>query len=231
LSLFQPREEAEQLTPKKNPALVAPRASAKPPTRNLTDILSGNEVEMPPPGSPSDRPRSPRKTSGEGAPRAGATKNYGPIRLFDDDDESVKSPEKAFKTHPTKFKHFEFGNGEGAMQSKISNNRAKHASQWNFDDFVTPEKPRNMKLRTHDVRTMTWSDDEVRQTAYTEYHSRLTSHRKPRNRLFNDQSCISRVPILKHTLTLRTNQMLTRAASPLDQCLSNAATWACTVTM
>lgn len=162
LSLFQPREEAEQLTPKKNPRVVAPRASAKPPSRNLTDILAGNENEMPPPSTPMGRPPSPRKNTTDGAPRIGAAKNYHPIRLFEDEEtDSMKSPEKSVKTNPHKYKHFEFGNGEGAEPSKNVVSRAKHSSQWGFDDFNTPVKPQ-VQVRTQDMRNFGWSEDEVR---------------------------------------------------------------------
>jgi hypothetical protein len=163
LALFQPREIAEELTPRKNPSVVAPRASAKPPTRDLTDILTGKEEDDFVPASPSDRrPASPRKNS-NGAPKGGAGKNYHPIRLFDENDAAaqVASPDKSVKTHPKKYNHFEFGHGEGAGPAKILSNRAKHASQWDFADFNTPEKPR-LKVTAHNVRNFGWSDDEVR---------------------------------------------------------------------
>jgi hypothetical protein len=172
LSLFQPREEAEQLTPKKNGPLVAPRISAKPPTRNLTDILSGTENEMPPPATPSERPRSPRKDSNEGAPRIGATKNYHPIRLFEDEDTDQFNPEKSVKTNPNKYKHFEFGNGEGAVPIKNLNDRAKHSSQWDFADFSTPAKPK-VQVRTQDSRNFGWSEDEVRKVHILKAFNRI----------------------------------------------------------
>lgn len=154
LSLFQPREEQEQLTPKK--PLVAPRASAKPPTRNLTDILASDEVAMPAPGTPSNRPVSPRKLSN--GQKGGAGKNYHPIRLFEEKGEDIlQSPEKP--VNPRKYNHFEFGDGEGASKPNIPD-RTKHSSQWSFADFNTPEKPK-VKLHTQNVRTFGWSDDEV----------------------------------------------------------------------
>jgi hypothetical protein len=160
LSLFGPIEEVEQLTPKRSGPNVAPRASAKPISRDLADILSGTDKEMSPPGSPSDRPRSPRKNSDAGAPKVGAGKSYHPIRLFDEEPEFLKSPEKSVKTNAQKYKHFEFGNGETAAATKLPTSRDKHGSQWDFQDFVTPAKPR-VKMQTQNVRTFGWSDDEV----------------------------------------------------------------------
>ena len=161
LSLFKPREVDENGTPKKRASGIAPRSSAKPPSRDLTDILSGNDKDdVPQPGS-AMRPPSPRKKD-NGAPKTGAGKNYHDIRLFDQSDPADhKSPEK--RTNPLKFNHFDFGNGEAAPSGKTPAAKSKHGSQWNFEDFVTPDKPR-MKVMTHNKKNFGWSDDEVRQT-------------------------------------------------------------------
>jgi len=143
--------------------VISPRASAKPPARGLEDILTGTEEE--PPQVTEFQPPSPRKQINGGAPKAGAGTHFHPIRLFDDNDPppSFKSPEK-LKTDPRKYKHFEFGSGEDAQAqaSPSHTNKSKHASQWDFTDFVTPEKPRTTsKIRTQDARNFGWSDDEV----------------------------------------------------------------------
>jgi hypothetical protein len=162
LSLFGPRSDPEPTsTPKRRPA-PAPRASARPPTRDLTDILAGNDDDAdsaPPSPTQKGRPASPRKNSNGGQQRAGANKNYHAIRVFDDPDEPEPEPEKAVKTNPNKYKHFEFGYGEGAAPTQPTP-RGKHASQWDFADFVTPDKPQ-AKVRAHEVRHIAWSDDEV----------------------------------------------------------------------
>jgi hypothetical protein len=157
LSLFQPRsvneENAERLT---GPS-VAPRSSAKPPSRDLTNILGGEESE---PSTPAAG-NSPKKNVNGGAPKGGAGSHYHPIRLFDENDRNaaiVMSPEK--KANPKKYNHFEFGQGEDAAgdQGRINN---RHQSQWAFADFVTPDKPK-MKVNTHTVRTMeSLGEDEV----------------------------------------------------------------------
>ena len=168
-SLFEgaaPSEE-EPATSSGGP-VISPRAIAKPPARGLEDILTGAEEE--PARVPEFRPPSPRKQVNGGAPKAGAPKagagtNYHPIRLFDENDPppSFKSPEK-LKTDPRKYKHFEFGSGEDAQASSSPEHvkKSKHASQWDFTDFVTPEKSRAaIKIRTQDTRSFGWSDDEV----------------------------------------------------------------------
>jgi hypothetical protein len=151
LSLFQPRSVndengAERLS---GPS-IAPRSSAKPPSRDLTNILSGEELESATPSAGT----SPRKNSNGGAPKGGAGSHYHPIRLFDENDRNaaiVMSPEK--KANPKKYNHFEFGHGEDATGDGLSHVNNKHQSQWAFADFVTPEKPK-MKIHTHTVRTM-----------------------------------------------------------------------------
>jgi hypothetical protein len=182
LSLFQPREIAEETTPRKNSTGVVPRMSAKPPTRNLADILAGTEEESDAPGSPSNRPASPRKNSNGGAPKAGAGKNYHPIRLFDENspEEALMSPDKTtVKTNPAKFKHFEFGNGEGAVKEKVQS-REKHQSQWDFADFATPSKPPG-KLLPQNQRHFGWSDDEE-EAEVSPVRREIVHHERPTNK-------------------------------------------------
>jgi hypothetical protein len=128
-------------------------SSAKPPTRNLTDILAAPEE-----GTPSHkRSSSPAK--------AGANKNYGPIRLFDDKEPTGTSPERGTKGNTQRYNHFEFGDGEEASDAGKPTRNVKHQSQWNFEDFVTPDKPR-VKVRTQDKRTMSWEDTEQVSSKY-----------------------------------------------------------------
>lgn len=163
-SLFQTSIPSEDEPAASNGGpVISPRASAKPPARGLEDILAGTEEE---PAQVSEfQPPSPRKQANGGAPKAGAGTHFHPIRLFDENDAppSFKSPEK-LKTDPRKYKHFEFGSGEDAQAQPSSSHttKSKHTSQWDFADFVTPEKPRTTtKIRTQDPRNFGWSDDEV----------------------------------------------------------------------
>ncbi|POS84845.1 hypothetical protein EPUL_003595 [Erysiphe pulchra] len=90
-------------------------------------------------------------------------KNFGPSRLFDKDEPPIYSPEKS--KNPTKFKHFEFSNGapnEERSSPHMPSKTIKHESQWNFDDFVTPQKIIPSKtLRANEIRHWGTSDDEV----------------------------------------------------------------------
>jgi hypothetical protein len=117
----------------------------------LTDILGGSEERVP--STPAAHVRSPSPV------KAGANKNYGPIRLFDNQEPTDKSPERGTKTNAKKYNHFEFGDGEEAQGDKASRNM-KHQSQWNFEDFVTPDKPRPKVRTAQDKRTMSWEDTE-----------------------------------------------------------------------
>ncbi|KAF2436410.1 hypothetical protein EJ08DRAFT_711334 [Tothia fuscella] len=157
LSLFQPRSVNEENERVGGPS-IARRSSAKPPQRDLVNLLGGGENE---PLTP--RAASPKKNSNNGgAPKAGAGKNFNPIRLFDEnggDSHDFKSPEK--KTDPTKYNHFDFGDGEEAANSKAPVH-SKHQSQWGFEDFMTPDKPKMKEVRTHEKRTMeSLGEDEV----------------------------------------------------------------------
>ncbi|KAF2099587.1 hypothetical protein NA57DRAFT_25417, partial [Rhizodiscina lignyota] len=160
LSLFAPRQDDDggSFSPTSG-ASVATRVSARPPTRDLTDLLA---EDAPSPASTIQNP-SPKKNGNHA--RAGAGKNYHPVRLFDENDERPVSPEKVVKPNSKKYQHFEFGQGEEAppenpaVLAALEERNRKHASQWAFEDFVTPDKVKP-KLRTQDMRTFGWSDDE-----------------------------------------------------------------------
>jgi hypothetical protein len=151
LSLFAPRDvNADEGDYRSSGPSYARASSAKPPTRNLTDILA----------APEDRGNGTSSHVRSASPsKAGSGKNYGPIRLFDDQEPTGTSPERGTKGGIARqTSHFEFGDGEEAT-SKKNAPTGKHSSQWNFEDFVTPDKPKP-KVRTSDNRTMTWEDDE-----------------------------------------------------------------------
>ncbi|KAF2729673.1 hypothetical protein EJ04DRAFT_588341 [Polyplosphaeria fusca] len=166
LSLFEPRNvNQERESPVSRP--IAPRAqSAKPPPRELSDLFVGEEPGTPSPGnanattSPQKNDRIPHKIGGG--------KNFKPNRLFDETEEEKTAPTtRSVKTNPTKYSHFEFGDGdEDESTPKVRDNsrptiKSKHMSQWDFDDFVTPNKA-TTKIASQQVRHFGWSDDEVR---------------------------------------------------------------------
>ncbi|KAK3995344.1 hypothetical protein QBC44DRAFT_320153 [Cladorrhinum sp. PSN332] len=145
LALFAPREELEEA-----PAVVSPYAGRRPTQRSLTEILGDEDEE---PGSPSngrERSKSPNKAI---APKIGAGKNFQPVRLFDKDDnaadadtpEKGQSPERYVRPNPKKYQHFDFDDGHTEPPLKPSNvqpKKTKHNNNWDFEDFVTPQKPK-----------------------------------------------------------------------------------------
>ena len=174
LSLFGPRQHDDD-SGLRTPAgsYVAPRASARPPTRDLADILAGASDEAPSPASTVKSPSSPTKANGgdKSHARIGSNKHFHAVRLFDESEDAATprppSPEK--KTNPKRYNHFEFGEGEdvpstAAEMAAEAARKSKHSSQWGFEDFVTPDV-RGAKVRRQDQRTYNWSDDEVCLTA------------------------------------------------------------------
>jgi hypothetical protein len=134
---------AEKADPnKRGPSLgaIAPRKSAKPPPREMSELFAaGHEDHEPgPPGSPKKENRSPVM-----APKAKGTggQNYQPSRLFDFEPDR-ESP-ALYKSNPAKYDHFELGNasdadrfqhvkapvaGENVIPMRAKTN--KHTSQW-----------------------------------------------------------------------------------------------------
>ncbi|KAH7627334.1 hypothetical protein B0T09DRAFT_181365 [Sordaria sp. MPI-SDFR-AT-0083] len=148
LSLFASREEAAS----PSEPVVSPYAGSRPRQRGLEEIIGDGPVEDP--TSPStDRSRS--MTPGAAA-KAGASKHFQPIRLFETDDnmpeipdtpQSIYAVQRKVKPDPTKYKHFDFADGSDpadAPQPGVpfdKKPKTKHDSQWSFDDFNSPEKP------------------------------------------------------------------------------------------
>lgn len=182
LSLFAPRSKN---TDDSLPAIVAPRASAKPPPRDYHDLFVGNDSDNSP-ASPSKGARATDRTESPSRPpvipsKSGAGKNYGPSRLFEvDDDDVVDSPvrpsppkdhsaEHFYRPNPKKYQHFDFADGSEAQdvpkQAPLKKTESKHGSQWSFDDFATPQKNVPTKvLRNNDIRHWGNSDDEVEES-------------------------------------------------------------------
>ena len=207
LSLFAPQEIPRETF--HQPALVAPRVSAKPPPRDYHDLFAGNESDISPPGQtgvsspqkergqktqtskppprdyhdlfigsdsdaspvPDMQQLSPQKDhrSLQIAPKGGSGKNFHPSRLFQNENTLPGtsgtpggSSDKFYKPHPKRYNHFEIGEGNedaGNTPKLPGRPKTKHQSQWDFEDFVTPEKV-PQKIRDQDVRHFGWSDDE-----------------------------------------------------------------------
>ncbi|KAI9722612.1 MAG: hypothetical protein M1812_001543 [Candelaria pacifica] len=163
LSLFAAREENEDPS---YPTAIAPRASAKPPPRDYHDLFVGNDENFKAPTVGKHSSETPV------AHKGGAGKNFKPSRLFETEASQPgtpgtpqESPNKFYKPHPTKYNHFDFGDGSDEPQripdaSPTRSINTKHQSQWDFKDFTTPEQ-RRTKVRGQDVRHFGFSDEEV----------------------------------------------------------------------
>lgn len=138
--------------------------TSKPPPRDYHDLFVGNDSD----GSPAAAQQlSPQKDrTSVIAPKGGSGKNFQPSRLFEDDSTqpgSPGTPGEYYKVNTKRYNHFELGEGNqdaGGNGRKLPNRpKSKHQSQWDFEDFMTPEKV-PQKIRDQDVRHFGWSDDE-----------------------------------------------------------------------
>lgn len=146
--------------------------SAKPAPRDYHDLFVGNESDASPVANSKQlSPQKENKPIAQGAiaVKGGAGKNFQPSRLFETNSAQPGAPgtpaesqDKYIKPHPQKYNHFELGEGNedaGTARGEPNRPKTKHQSQWDFEDFMTPDKvPR--KIRDQDVRHFGWSDDE-----------------------------------------------------------------------
>ena len=121
---------------------IAPRKSAKPPPRQMSELFAaGHEDNEPgPSGSPKKENMPPAM-----APKAKGTggQNYQPSRLFDHEPDP-ESP-ALYKSNPAKYNHFDLGNGQDEDPDHFQHAKSpkaaetvmplrartnKHASQW-----------------------------------------------------------------------------------------------------
>jgi hypothetical protein len=171
LSLFGPRD--------RNPAtnqepVVAQRSSnSRPPPREYGELfVNGDSLSPPARDGARDRSESPAKFA-----KAGANKNYAPSRIFDrDEDERQDTVEPLtgsgqqgnrnfYKPNPKRYEHFDMTDRnveeDPSTHKPLKEVHAKHGSQWNFDDFTTPQKVVPSKvLRTNEVRHWGNNSDE-----------------------------------------------------------------------
>ncbi|RPB17495.1 hypothetical protein P167DRAFT_569247 [Morchella conica CCBAS932] len=150
LSLFTPQEDDTERI--KGPA-IAPRGSAKPPSRDLVEIIGTNEN-----GEPI------QKQPETFVARKG-NNGFAAQRTFEIGSENDKTPKNVERTvilDPKKYHHFEFTDEpeERPLPAQAAlTKQSKHSSSWGFEDFTTPEK-RPLKHRKDDERHFGWSDDE-----------------------------------------------------------------------
>ncbi|KAK3329339.1 hypothetical protein B0H66DRAFT_19654 [Apodospora peruviana] len=175
LALFAPREEVENHPP----AVVSPYAGRRPRQRSFAEILGDEPVEeevATPSKGRDDRGRS-QSPSKAIAPKIGAGKNFQPIRLFENDENTPSapdtpqkpSPDRLLRPNPKKYQHFDFADGsdpQDAPKTAGQKPKTKHDSNWSFDDFVTPQKPPATRTmhKARDVRHWGTENDVVEET-------------------------------------------------------------------
>ncbi|EMC93427.1 hypothetical protein BAUCODRAFT_26718 [Baudoinia panamericana UAMH 10762] len=139
LNLFGPRDPTEESEPRFDGPGHAIRESMAPQSRDLNQILAGNDEDTP----MGSNVRSPSPVKGDGVIlKSGAGKHHKPNRLFDENEPPAepRSPEKK-KTYADKHSHFEFGdNGDAPAQQRPASSRASrnNQTQIKFEDFSSP---------------------------------------------------------------------------------------------
>ncbi|KAI1104152.1 hypothetical protein F4804DRAFT_204122 [Jackrogersella minutella] len=167
LALFAPRQESDESIA----SVISPRGGARPRQRDFAEILGDEPVD----GPSRERSESPSKAI---APKAGADKKFQPSRLFEEEDiveennlpDPVPSPSRFIRPNPQKYNHFDFGDGTDEPEdvpglADMTSTKTKHSSQWCFDDFNTPHKPKPSKvLQKQNVRHWATGDEEVHES-------------------------------------------------------------------
>lgn len=155
LDLFSPRAVDEN-TPLSGPNAVAPRASAKPAPREMSELFAAGHEDHEP-GSPKKAPINVPVT----APKGRSQQKFAPARVFAEDPDEPAAV--SYKSNPAKYNHFDIGEAteHDPMQYYDSppkpkpavpfrGKSSKHGPQWEFQDFYTPAKV-GQKVRDHDV--------------------------------------------------------------------------------
>ncbi|EXJ57242.1 hypothetical protein A1O7_07589 [Cladophialophora yegresii CBS 114405] len=154
LDLFSPKpiDENECVL---SPNAVAPRASARPPPREMSELFAAGHEDHAP-GSPKKVPTEPVI-----APKAGSSQKFSAPRLFTDDRGEPAAV--GYKSNPAKYNHFDLGDpaDDDAFQHQQPEPKPrapipmraktnKNNTQWDFSDFSTPQKV-GQKVRDQDV--------------------------------------------------------------------------------
>ncbi|KAL2444481.1 hypothetical protein ABEF95_016887 [Exophiala dermatitidis] len=162
LDLFSPKA-ADENQPRAGPNPIAPRASARPPPREMSELFAAGHEDL--------EPGSPKKVPVDKAiaPKAGSSQKFAPPRLFSDDPQEPAAV--GYKSNPAKYNHFDLGDGieDDPMQHRENTPKPKatipmrprtdkNQSQWDFADFATPAKV-NQKVRGQEVLHFSLEDD------------------------------------------------------------------------
>ncbi|RPA89882.1 hypothetical protein L873DRAFT_1795827 [Choiromyces venosus 120613-1] len=154
LALFTPHESDDEREPIDHPK-VSPRSSAKPPSRDLGEILAGEHSH--------DTGPLPQRARSAFTP--GRTFEIGKGESSGASNPAQGKVQRKASIDSKKYEHFEFSDelevSAPPAQAPISK-RSQHGSSWAFEDFVTPEK-KPLKIRKDDVRHFGWTEEEDEQ--------------------------------------------------------------------
>lgn len=156
------------LSPSSDARPLAPRASAKPPPREMSELFAAGHEDLEPSAANGGSPKKSYTVQAVAPKGAGASK-FGPARIFGGDEET--KTHGGYKSNPAKYNHFDLGDadendplqhkpGNAAQATKVPMRARtnKHQSQWDFDDFNTPAKV-SQKVRPNDVIHIGWGDE------------------------------------------------------------------------
>lgn len=142
----------------------------------MSDIFAAGHEDY----QPSVPGGSPRKDSNVNviAPKGAGHKRFQPSEVFDsvyEGNSPAPVEKKIYKTNPARYNHFDIGDHDDndSFQYRNENDKpqdmpirpkagrvTQHTSQWEFDDFVTPEKSKQQKTRGQDVVHFSYGDTE-----------------------------------------------------------------------
>ena len=178
LDLSRPHEDERRPAA---PNAVAPRDSARPPPRDMSDLFAAGHEDY----EPTRAGGSPKKTAQEKAvaPKGAVHKKFQPSRLFGED--SPPKEANMYKTNPARYNHFDIGDYDAndSFQHRSENEKPKnvpirpigreHNSHFEFEDFITPEKVKH-KSRDQDTVHFSLGDtsDQGQSEAQTKHHAK-----------------------------------------------------------
>lgn len=163
------QEERREIAPN----AVAPRESAKPAPRDMSDIFAAGheDYEATGPGG------SARKSAKENyvAPKGAAYSKFQPSRLFEEEEVKHKPDRHFYKTNPARYNHFDIGDADDndTFQHHDENEKPKdvpirskqggqqrNIPQWGFHGVSTPDKVKQ-KSRGQEAVHFSYEDAET----------------------------------------------------------------------
>lgn len=158
----------------------------------MSDLFAAGHEDYQP-GAPGS---SPKKVGRDNvvAPKGAGQQKFQQSRIFAEEEPTKEA--HIYKTNPARYNHFDIGDADendtfqhhdpnakvkairGDMPQRSSNqNRNQHASQWSFEDFVTPEK---VKQKTRDQDVVHFSVGDENSQPESQHQQQQQQHNKAR---------------------------------------------------